>query len=314
MNNLKSHVEGEFLLTVSGPRGKRQYRAPNLITNAGLDRLFVNGGVFGSNGSHFVQIGTGTATPLVSDTSLQNRQAATNTLQSGPSQAYTAGPPDYHTLTCTYRFGIGALNGNYTEIGIGWAATGSLWSRALTVNGSSVPTAVQVLSDEQLDVTYVCRVYPPQTDAIGNITLDSVSYAYTMRPAGVSTTSDFGSSAWGLAGIFRSGLEGVGSLQLNFFSDSLKLRTTGPSAGQQVGSPTALWDAYSNGTYNRTIRATIDLNNGNVPGGAVTALVGFFNGSLGTQMAYQIGFSPNVPKDATKRIRLDFRYTFARRP
>ena len=69
--------------------------------------------------------------------------------------------------------------------------------RALILDGGGSPTTLTILSDETLDVTYTIRVYPPTTDVTGSITLDGVSYGYTIRPCNVST-SGTGSYYWDL--------------------------------------------------------------------------------------------------------------------
>lgn len=317
MNELKTCVEGEYLLKVHSPRGDREYRFKNLITDAGLNRIFV-GNVFGQGGAaDYVQIGTGNATPAATDTTLQNRVASTPTIQSALSQVYVAGPPDYHQLSVTYRFALGALNtastGNLAEVGIGWASAGSLWSRALITNSGGSPITLSVLSDEQLDVTYVCRVYPPQTDATGSITLDGASYSYVMRPAGVTNTAGSGGpGGWRVVDQFVSGFTGTGYFYA--YSDTIKARTSVPSVGSIFVGGVGAWQTYVSSSYQRVLRFTVDLNVGNVAGG-IQSVVGYINGSgFTTHQAYQVEFTPKIPKDGTKRLTLDFVYRMARRP
>lgn len=319
MNTIQSQVEGEFLLTVSGPRGRRDYRAPNLITDIGLDRLFV-GGVFGMGAPSAIQIGTGNAAPAATDTTLQSFSAAATAVQGALSQSYTAGPPDYHTISITHRFALGALNGNYSEVGIGWTSPGNLWSRALIVNGGGSPTPITILSDEQLDVTYVCRIYPPAGDTTGSITLDGVTYSYTMRPAGVNLTDSGFLGGWALRDFITSGVaSGAGlsnrSCSMGVYDGAIGSRTGSPS-GASVGSGVISASAlpYVSGAYQRTFEFTMDLNVCNIAGGIKSYLAQFIGSGFVAVSAYQIEFTPKIPKDATKRLRLDIRYSFARRP
>jgi hypothetical protein len=69
---------------------------------------------------------------------------------------------------------------------------------------------------------------------------------------------------------------------------------------------------YSNGSFQRTMSPTWDLNTGNVAGGIKTVV--FCPHQSYSFMTYQIEFTPKVPKDATKRLRLDIRYSLTRRP
>jgi hypothetical protein len=317
---LNMTARGRFQLVVSGPRGVRVYEAPNLIVGAGLDRIMGGSAAWG-----FVQIGTGTAAPNISDTQLQNRINSTSTVQSAPANTYVAGPPDYIETNTTYRFALGALNssvsGNFAEVGIGWASTGSLFSRALITDSGGVPTAISVLSDEQLDVIYRVRVYPIQTDVTGTVVLESVSYDYTIRPALVSTVnnttgrwrpdllfnSSFGmgathaaGSAWWSAGLAYTGAIGTRT--------TIPGGTTIPITSSATIAPLG---SYTNGSYARVRRSTWDLNDAN---GSVLSLLFSAGANDFCACLYQIGFSAALPKTSVKRLRLDFTHTIANRP
>jgi hypothetical protein len=312
--DFKIETEGEYHLVVRSPRGDREYRFKNLITDGGIDRfLGLVGGVLGPYSSFYVQIGTGTATPANADGSLQNRSASTNTWTNGVNNAYTVGPPDYVTMTNTARFALGALNGNYTEVGIGWASAGSLWSRALILDAGGNPTSIQVLSDEQLDVTYIVRFYPQQTDSTGTVTLSGSNYDFVIRPAFVNQMFSSG-YGWSIITALSSGLQGAGGVQMNAYDGVIGARTAGPSGTSTNCSPSVAWQTYVAGSFVREARWTVDLSFGNVAGGIKSVMFGFWSGSLYSSWSYQAEFTPKIPKDGTKRLRLDVRYSIARRP
>lgn len=124
---LQIGLTGHFLLeAVNAETGERRFLAEfdNLITNGGLDRLGAAGSSHGTVISH-VQVGTGSTAPANTDSALANYLAGTN--RSYSYSASYGGNPTYHTEGTHYwEFGQGAAAGNLSEIGVGWAASGSL--------------------------------------------------------------------------------------------------------------------------------------------------------------------------------------------
>ena len=101
--------------------------------------------------------------------------------------------PYYISHIVEYHFAIGAAAGNLSELGVGWASSGTtLFSRALILDSGGTPTTITVLSDEYLYVTYEHRFYPSETDATGSIVFTGNiggTYTYTLRPAQIDSTS-----------------------------------------------------------------------------------------------------------------------------
>ena len=160
----------------------------NLITNGGLDALGDNL-YFG----RYCQVGSGNTAPANGDTGLANRIAS---VDKGGSWCATnlagaaSSSPYYQYQRIVYTFGTGVAAGNISEVGIGWASSGSLYSRALILDINGNPTTITVLSDEQLIVTYEFRFYPIETDTTGSVTFTGNkggTYAWTLRPAYIST-------------------------------------------------------------------------------------------------------------------------------
>ena len=267
---------------------------PNLITDAGLNRL-------GSGGwSGWCHIGTGTTAPAVGDVALAAQAASTSSTVPGGATSNSGSPLYRTTTTLVYRFNTGQLNGNYTEVGISWG-NGTLWSRALIVDGSGSPTSITVTSSEFLDVFYRLTMVPDLTDHNYSCTIQGVTYAVTRRAASVSNQSTWSpkESAWIPA-------QGQGSSTIVAYSGTLGEVTGSPSgtSAGKFGSPSA--GAYSNNSYTRTSSMSIALGELNVPGGIKTMLV---NDSVGS---WQHQFTPVIPKDDTKVMSLNFSMSWGR--
>jgi len=135
---------------------RRRIKGPkNLITDIGLLRLAGRVGPIYS----FCRVGTGNSVPQPSDRQLDNQIGSAG---SGVATA-TEGTnlaESYKWLRITWTFPLGAVVGNVSEIGTGWTASGeTLFSRALVKDEAGNPTAITVLEDEQLRVTWEHRRY-----------------------------------------------------------------------------------------------------------------------------------------------------------
>lgn len=288
---------------------------PNLITDQGLDRLGNNSGW-----AQWCQVGSGNTPPTNSDTSMEVFVAATQTMQAVSTSAQTT-PPYYASAFKTYRFSTGTAAGNLSEVGIAWTnSSGSLFSRALIVDGSGTPITITVLSDEVLDVTYELRVYPPALsdgtpiDVTGTINISGIDYDYTLRAAKVTTgfESSGSNSGWGFyLGTFyssgqASGIRGNGAQKT--YTGALGAITTTPASAiipDGVAS-TATNVTYSSSSLQRAATLVWDLNNGNDVAGIRCILYAF------QWCVYQIEFDPAIPKDNTKRLTIVFRHSWAR--
>lgn len=308
--NLNLAIEGYFKFEAVRPDGTRRTLADwqkNLILDSGLDRLG-SGGVWDR-----CQVGTGTAAPSVGQTTLASFLA--NSSSSMGNLAGTDTPTNtYAWARKTFRFNAGVATGNLTEVGIGWSAGGGgLFSRALIKDEGGAPTTITVLSDEYLDVTYEVRVYPEMSDrTFSNVDISGTDYSFTVRPA-VFSGSETSVGAWPnrLTGILGGGFTSVGSVNfgLTAYQNGVTLGAiTGTPSGSQAASNSnatyAFRSAYASNSYKRECRATWGLTAGTV------AFGGFLlQSATGT---YQMIVSPNIPKDNTKILTLDFDLSWAR--
>lgn len=295
----RASMEGLYQLTVRRADGSVKQQTPwfkNLILNQGLNRLGTNG-IWG-----ICEIGTGTAAAAESQTSLAGLGGRTSNVVTAANYAQS-NSPFFYSRSVTYRFSLGALDGNYTEIGVGWA-DGVLFSRALITPDGVNPSAITVLADEQLDVSYTLRVYPPSESdwGAGTYTISGTNYQVLGRLSYGSSLSVFGIGTTPFSpvgGFIYGGLA---------FSGPVGAITGGP-AGYGENMSGYGDSAYVSNSYTRTSMVTAGLTAANVSGGIRSVVV--FS-ALGYTAQYQ--FTPAIPKDPTKTLNLTFSCSWARRP
>lgn len=289
-------LSGEYRFVVRSAKTGHIVRetdwSKNLILDAGLNRLG-SGQWYG-----WCHIGTGTTAPANGDTTLATLSAVTNSLQS--TNLSNSGSPNYHTtMTLVYRFNAGSLNGNYTEVGVGWA-NNLLFSRALIVDGGGSPTSITVTSSEYLDVYYRLSIAPTLTDSTYGVTIGGVGYTVTRRVASVGNANEWNPYAgpW---------------LPANSVSYTVTASTgtLGPVTGRPSGttvqfSTDATPGTYSNNSYTRTASLSFGLGDLNVSGGIKSLAIN------DTPGVWQHEFNNVIPKDSTKVMSLNFSMTWGR--
>jgi hypothetical protein len=199
----------------------------NIILDSGLNRWGTGTIISGA------AIGTGTATPASTDTGLQTQTHYTTTTGTGTGITAGGSSPYNNTRTFVYRTTLGALNGNYSEVGVGWAS-GSMFSRALILDGGGSPTTISVASDEQLDIVYQLSVYPPLTDTSTSVTISGVTHTITGRACNVNDVGGLAGD-WGVSQTVMS-LAGVSVAAC--YNGSIGAITGNPS-GSTPGSGSA---------------------------------------------------------------------------
>ncbi len=247
----ETQCAGWFKIEATRPDGTRRVLAdwfPNLILNGGLDRMGENADYL-----NWCQVGSGSTAPVATQTALVNRIAGTDVRQANVNGAQ-ASAPYYGWYRRTFRFARGVAAGNLSEVGVGWASTGSLFSRALILDGGGNPTTITVLSDEVLDVTYELRRYPGTVDLTGTVVLDGVTHNWVSRAAGVTD-----SRYWARAGIMAL------DWAVSFNGDIGPVTAQNPSGTGGSLSITPL--AYSSGSYTRAATVSAGLNDSNLSGG-----------------------------------------------
>ena len=292
-------IHGNLLAEIPGTRRVCADWFTNLITDQGLDYI----GNFSDYTSN-CHVGTSSTAPANSDTGLFGFVAGTSNVTSKTNSAAQSSPY-FGIETKVYRFGIGAAEGNLSEVGVGrTTVTGSLFSRALIVDGVGDPVTISVLSDEFLDVTFELRMYVPLVDVTGSVTLDGISRDYTIRAIAATDVAVWGDPIGGIAGGTYAA-PGSGSPRAN--TGALVSITTGELSGQLGNPNTRVDDAYVNGNL------FIDTEHGWDPGNSTDPAIRTirFTSSVGS---YQMEFLPVLNKTAVKAMTHKFRFSWARRP
>ncbi|WP_444939923.1 hypothetical protein ACJJI3_12455 [Microbulbifer sp. ZKSA004] len=184
--NIPIAFAGRFKVEKRRPGGKLVSAAGwqnNLILDNGLEMF---GTLTSGSILSYCQVGSGTATPSVNDTTLTGYLATSTDLDQ--TEGYTTTPGDrYLWVRRVYEFSAGTATGNISEFGISPNTSGNLFSRALIKDEQGNPTTVSIQADEILVVTYELRMYKPEVDAVGS----SNGYSYTARAAYVDTPSEW---------------------------------------------------------------------------------------------------------------------------
>lgn len=304
----KLGLAGFLRLIKTKPDGQKEViEFPNMILDTGLDMCA--DGV--TNALHlYCRIGTGTTPVAAGQSTLVAQTASTSTnTPSAPTSftAMTGSSPRYNKWTVYKRFAAGTLNGTYTEIGFGPAASGNLFNRAL------ISPSISIGLTEILDVEYEIRTYIPSADVVGTVVIQGVSYSYTLRPLDINQISS------GSGGVQQWAIKS--SRPLDIKNSSSDAYVGGGLVSQTTAVPTSTAsasgdfftqsfpDAYVPGTGYRKVRFLWDLALLNVAGGSFTHLK--FGVDCST---WQAEFSPAVPKTASKQLTLDVGFTFARYP
>lgn len=302
----KNILEGQFRLVVKNDRGDVKRDTgwfSNLILDSGLNR-WGTGAVSGG-----IAIGTGTTAPNASQTGLIAQSAFTTTTISAPATGNSGAPPYYGSETVGYRFSLGALNGNYSEVGLGWATGANMFSRALIVDALGNPTTITVTSSEQLDVYYTLRAYAPTADTSVVTTIGGVSTTVLGRASLV------GNNGWG-TGMSQTRVAFNDTTLLVLYTGAIGAITGSPSGtaeSQSFGAGFNSNNVYSNNSLTNSTVFTIGLSAGNLVGGIGSCRVRICAASSYSSY-YQYQFTPAIPKNNTQTLSLTFSQSWARRP
>lgn len=297
------HIHNSTSTTYSGVAGTTL--VVTAVTSGTLAVGSILTGIGLTAGTKITALGTGTG--------------GTGTYTVDTSQAWASGTittRDYHEYSFLRRFAAGTGTGTVREVGIGWATGGgSLFSRALVLDGSGAPTEISKASDEVLDVEYVFRYYPPMDDVTGTITISGTDYTYTIRARSV-TDNTASVAPWSAqihlesTGYFyvpgsQPGTFAVGS------TASLDSRTVNMSSSSNQ-STTGSLAAYVDSSYQRDSTFVFNLNDSNISIKSVGIFCIKSGGGGNGPAKYQMEVTPTFSKDNTKKLTLTFRQTWTR--
>lgn len=291
---------GHFELRV-GRRGQppRQIiEFDNLITDQGLDQM--NTGFSAA----YCRIGTGTTPPSNSSTGLSGSGVSTSGNHSNGTGSGNVLEADraYSWITVGKRFNEGALNGNYSEIGMFTGNNNtSAVALSLILDGAGNPTSITVLPDEILDVLYTRRLYVLRGDWTGSVTVGANVHAFTARWSSLPSMGNL------VVGISGSRISGTYRIVSNFGDDVSGI--SGTSAGW--GSAMAA-GSYTPGTF--AVTSTVTSGVGVVNTGILALQVSSSSsgGSSGAGPAAKYLFDPIIPVASNERIALTWQHSWGR--
>ncbi len=284
---------------------------PNLITNAGLNGI--GNGTELQNLIEYVSVGTDNTPPDVTDTSLGSIVDTGYNSDGGFATLYAAGPSyAYWTATRTREIGEAFGNGNLTELGFfTGAGIGTMWMRALFLDGVGSPTTITKTANEKLRIVYEWRVYLtliPTTDAL---TINGVPTDCENR-----ALQGNDSDAWGFYGILNYlGNWNTDNRRANVWENvggAWPAIDGGGFGGNNSQSTSITNVAYGSGNFYRDQDLVWDPGLGNW-GGGIGALTIPYNGNFseGTH-ALGVKFDPHVAKLDTQRFTFRCRTAFGR--
>lgn len=270
---------------------------PNIITNLGLNS-FGSGNNVPSPG--FIQLGTGSSTPIATNTTLDSYVTYIGHSPNYPtdSVSISSTSPYYCQIKRTWKSAVGGATGSWTELGVSnQSESGKLTSRALFLDNLGNPTTFPILSDEQLEVSYTLRLYIPEVDSTASVLISGTSYDTITRAAYCTTYK----STVGWYPSFRP-FAGVRQ-DCAAYTGTIGAITSSPAGYLEAGTSTS--SSYITDSFYRD--------------GSVTWSSGRATGNIRSYIAqlaatcFQIQYDPFIPKLATEILVLNQRVSWARR-
>ena len=296
---MNTTLKGFYRLIISQPNQTPRIDTgwfENLVLDSGLNRI--GSGVWASH----CQVGTDNTPPQPTNTSLLGLFASTTTVAESSSGAQGSAPY-YGYLRRKYTFAQGTFNNtNLAEVGIGWDA--GLFSRALIADINGNPTTITILSNEQLDVIYEIRLYPPLTDTITTYEFEGQTYTYTARAAVVASGSS--SAGWGMTGDVIS-ISSAGTTYAPVAYDGAIGAITSTPSGNTSTRTSNSTAAYGNNNLYRDMSATWGTDKANFALGVKSVLL--YTNGMG---AFQMQIDPPLTKTSIDSLVMNFRVSWSR--
>ena len=282
----------------------------NLILDSGLDIL---GTISLADAFKVCAVGTGSTAPAVNNTQLVAEVARTSIYLSGVGNCGTTrNTATKLTHKRTFDFPVGALNGNYTELGFSWtnAPNGGLFSRVLIKSGG-VPISLTVTNAQQLRVVYEVSVEFSTVISNWNLNfggnwgaVSGVSALQNTNPPNDPIVKTIATDGYTNENQFYAywGLEHTNTLEsISTCSTNEPLAAIGGFTSRtQIGGAILVSSPYANGTFYRDRKASFGVNDSN---GVIQAL------TFGRTNAWAAVF--NAPKTKTNLETLSFTLRYA---
>ena len=307
---LKSELEGIIKLEIIKEDGTLKdaegLNIPfmNLITDAGLNYIKDNTPI--STACAYCKVGTSSAIPTVSDTSLGAQTGSeSQTGGTATSLQYTT-EPYYSEHTKFYTFTIGSVSGNLTEIGFFSSSSyGTMWSRSLIKDSGGNPTTLTLLTTEQLRVTYTVRRYIPAS-LTGSFTLNTngtnSTINYTITPANISSEE----ATW------YQGVCSQNSMDLFACETQVLGAITYNPSGTKSSSISGSGVTYVPGSFQRDFILTVPLTTANFTTGIGSVVFWSRQPADSYPRGYQCSFSPKIMKTSSQTLDIVIRLSWGR--
>ncbi|WP_394201080.1 hypothetical protein [Marinagarivorans algicola] len=275
---------------------RQEYQFNNMITNTGLDSLSDDSPV---TLTQYCRVGQSSAAPEESQADLVARWGDASAAGPSGSSTNSGGSPWWHAYTRKYQFKAGSVSGApLGEIGFfdSNQEDAPMFSRALFKDSDGNPITINVLEDEILFIEYTLRMFPPENDFTGTLTIDGVVHTVVARALAV------GGSGWSLNG----DLSRTYSQQVYFReSDELvSIDANGPVLNPST-KVNVSYAAYSAGSYSRSVSASLGLNQANF----ATGIGGLAILSSSGAWRFQVKITPKIMKDNKSVLTLNSFFT-----
>lgn len=312
-------LAGEFKIAVIDKQGNKKTDTEwqrNLITDAGLD--FLCGG--GDDMDSWLQVGVGNSLPSNTDKALDSVLAEVQPDRISKSYKRDSLANTYRLMKqSVFLFRTGVANSNIAEIGLSTVKSGAVNTRALIKDSSGVPTTINVLDGEVLEITYRIYAVYSTLDVIGTVvdTDSGDTYDTIMRPSVVGsedfwTWASCVSKAFTAIG-YSTGMAGMNDVYIGS-SPITGISTSAEKWLKKNLKKNALArSAYVAGTYKRTATINLDVTEMNDwPVDGVCSVA--FGTSLG---CWQVQYTNTVTgkgiiKTAKHKLSLPFEFSVSR--
>jgi hypothetical protein len=223
-----------------------------------------------------VGVGTGSAEPAATDTTLSSEVGTRTQSRGSPTIAMEWGnDPSYNywwRRTTKVLF-PGESTGPLREVGLFNASSGGImYCRQLFRDSSGNPVTINKTADDELRVTYEFRIYPMQVENVTTLDINGVSTTCTTRGYNIDNTLGWGHNNGESSGL----LNGLGTWgtstsanQNAFYSSSVMPALTNSQTGTATAPSSAAWGGYVANSRYRDVTLIFNPGLGTLPIGSI---------------------------------------------
>lgn len=273
----------------------------NMLLDGFFDR-FASGNLDPSKWYFFV--GSGTTPAVATQTQLVNKIGDFKYANALKNDNVKVGSDYIASSTGEGKWELGDIVGNISEVGVrmGDRIGDTVDSRALIVDDQGNPTTITVTAEDKLEISYTLKCVIPIEQHVSVTDIGGVQTTCTLERLAVLDSG-------------RNGIGSVIELSEKLYITGTKTVTNNPESTSTSGfvniNGTGLTLTGSNlgiGSRKQTFKLSTAI--GNLGGGGI--------GGVGITQEYYsfhhsvVRFDPQIPKDSTKTLTLNFDFTLAR--